>query len=745
VTTATDLPDLGSLRQEQARLREELARLRRRLRRQLGLEFAVDVVASSTTVAVVLVFLDWWYRLALPARGLMLTLSVTAAGVVVGARAIRRWRAAGLDDLSLAITVDQFRPGTGQRIADVLQLPDQLNEPSSSVSPSMVRLSVRQASEALAASDWRSLWNRKRTFAYAAVLLAALLVPVAFAWLAPQAAWLSVARWLLESNQRWPQRTYLTVVGLDARGRIIAPRDERVFVEVRSDLPDIKSEHGRWVVHGRGEPLAFARKPTSTTPASVTLHERTGEGQSRETLMVELGKGRFRHEFPPTSTSSTFELIGGDDWLGPLKLVRVDRPSLDGIKLAVREPGASPGSVRTVVDPRQHLVFLPDSEIELTLKGSEAISDLRLNVQPGKPPDLKRLDARTFVAHWTLREATTLEILLTSATTGLTSKPAFLSIGLLKDREPRVTLRVVGVGVHVTPVATIPLTIGATDDFGMSALRLQIDRSTLSGEEKSASKTERQTVSIPLASEPGRPVLDHQVRHDLILQTDPPKVGTLLRLVAEADDQCARGVQTGRSSAVQMQVVSPDELFYEILIRQRSERAKFITVLETVERQTPILATTPAVTDYLKVMRVMHAGGGQMDQIAARIADTLQEMTLNQIGSPKSHRLLREGVVEPIRALQAGAGPMNELRAALQSLAGAGPRTGADQATAQRLHGEIVVKMKNILDQMSQWESFVDVVNQVAEVIKMQQKVLQATEKARESRTTEIFDAKPKP
>jgi hypothetical protein len=61
------------------------------------------------------------------------------------------------------------------------------------------------------------------------------------------------------------------------------------------------------------------------------------------------------------------------------------------------------------------------------------------------------------------------------------------------------------------------------------------------------------------------------------------------------------------------------------------------------------------------------------------------------------------------------------------------------------LHGEIVVKMKNVLDQMSQWESFVDVVNQVAEVIKMQQKVLQATEKARESRTTEIFDAKPKP
>ena len=59
---------------------------------------------------------------------------------------------------------------------------------------------------------------------------------------------------------------------------------------------------------------------------------------------------------------------------------------------------------------------------------------------------------------------------------------------------------------------------------------------------------------------------------------------------------------------------------------------------------------------------------------------------------------------------------------------------------ARRLHGEVVTRMKTILEQMSQWESFVDVVNQVAEVIKMQQKVLKATENARESRTKEVFD-----
>ncbi len=79
----------------------------------------------------------------------------------------------------------------------------------------------------------------------------------------------------------------------------------------------------------------------------------------------------------------------------------------------------------------------------------------------------------------------------------------------------------------------------------------------------------------------------------------------------------------------------------------------------------------------------------------------------------------------------------------LQSLTGTAPKAEANAESARRLHGEVVAGMKIILDQMSQWESFVDVVNQVAEVIKMQQNVLQAAEKARESRTQEVFDAKP--
>jgi hypothetical protein len=100
--------------------------------------------------------------------------------------------------------------------------------------------------------------------------------------------------------------------------------------------------------------------------------------------------------------------------------------------------------------------------------------------------------------------------------------------------------------------------------------------------------------------------------------------------------------------------------------------------------------------------------------------------------------LLEQGIIDPMKALNSG--PMTELRGLLQALSGGGNQAGASEDAARKLHHEIVVRMKDILDQMSQWESFVDVVNQVAEVIRMQNQILKATEKAQETRTEGVFD-----
>ena len=741
MATVLELPTLDRLREEQRALRAVLVRLRRRLRLELLLEFGADALIVLAAIGAILVSLDWWFRFGVQVRLVLLLLALAGVLVFLGIRAFRRYQASRLDELTLAMTLDRHRPGTGQQIADVLQLPGLLDEEGTTVSQAMVRLAVQRAAAALEGSDWRTLWNRKRTALAIAGAVLGLLLPLWFQRVAPRAARLSAARWLFGSSQRWPQRTYLTVMGLNAAGELLVPRDERYPVEVRSDLPLVEPQGDDWIVHGRGEPtLIWSRPSAAVTPSSVLINERTPEGKVRKAAMSEAGPDRFTFELPPSSSSSAIDLAGGDDWLGPLTVTRVDRPSLAETRVRVKEPGATYTGFRAVDDARQHLLFLPDTEIELTLVGTEAISESQVKIQAGKTLSLARGDDRSFTTTWKLTEATTLEILLKSARTALSSKPTFLSIGLLKDRAPRVTLRALGTGGHVTPIATIPLSISATDDFGLGAVRLQVDR-TVSTDDKAAPVTTRATQALPLSLEKDRPLLDHQVRHEVVLQADPPKIGTIIRFVAEADDRCASGKQTGRSSALQVQVVSPDELFYEILVRQRAERAKFLTALEAVEKQTPVLAGQPTAADFQKVMRVHHTGARQLEQIAGRVADTLQEMKLNQVGSPKSHRLLQQAIIDPIRELAAG--PMNQARSVLQALSGAASTPGASEADARRLHAEVVTKMRNILDQMSQWESFVDVVNQVAEVIKMQQKVLKDTEKARETRTREVFDDKP--
>ncbi len=385
MATALELPTVDTLRQEQRVLREVLTRLRRRLRLELLLELAADAAVVLSATALSLVFLDWWFRFSIPVRAVLLVLSLMGVLAFLCIRAVRRWEASRLDELTLAMTLDRHRPGIGQQIADVLQLPELLDESGESASPAMVRLAVQRASAALAGSDWRSLWNRKRTALSALAVIVGLAVPLSLAAIAPRVARLSVARWLMGSSQRWPQRTYLTVMGLTRSGVLLAPRDERFAVEVRADLPLVEPKGSEWIVHGRGEPTTLWSKPANPkVPLSVLIKERTAQGKVKNGAMSQAGPATFTFELPASASSSTIDLVGGDDWLGPIAVERVDRPSLAETKLRVKEPGATYSGFRTIEDPRQHLLFLPDTEIELTLVGNQSISGVKVKIQADK-------------------------------------------------------------------------------------------------------------------------------------------------------------------------------------------------------------------------------------------------------------------------------------------------------------------------------------------------------------------------
>ena len=53
---------------------------------------------------------------------------------------------------------------------------------------------------------------------------------------------------------------------------------------------------------------------------------------------------------------------------------------------------------------------------------------------------------------------------------------------------------------------------------------------------------------------------------------------------------------------------------------------------------------------------------------------------------------------------------------------------------------QIIAKMQDILKQMSQWDSFVDVLNQLNEIIRMQESVKVGTEGLKSKQADDVFD-----
>jgi len=69
---------------------------------------------------------------------------------------------------------------------------------------------------------------------------------------------------------------------------------------------------------------------------------------------------------------------------------------------------------------------------------------------------------------------------------------------------------------------------------------------------------------------------------DVAARKLPP--GAVLSLTGLATDACYTGRQTSRSRTDTFRVVSPEELFKEILLHQQAERAKFRKAIDEVEK-----------------------------------------------------------------------------------------------------------------------------------------------------------------
>jgi hypothetical protein len=243
-------------------------------------------------------------------------------------------------------------------------------------------------------------------------------------------------------------------------------------------------------------------------------------------------------------------------------------------------------------------------------------------------------------------------------------------------------------------------------------------------------------LAIPLYG-PENPTTETEIqpKQNLELESLKLPVGSLVTVNASATDACYLGPQTTASRPITFRVVAPEELFREILLRQQAERAKFrkqADEVRSMREQMNLVATADNVQTLAHRHRAMQH---EVTRITTALSESLTEMRLNQLGTDEAYELMQRNVLTPLQHLNDEL--MNPQKDALDSLS---PTDGAALAAVESRQDDTFTRMNEILHQMSQWDSFVDVLNQLNEVIKEQDQAEQKTTELKKKQTEGIFD-----
>jgi hypothetical protein len=737
------------------------------VRRGMRLHFVAEgvawIAATFTALAALTLLLDWWLELSLIARLCTLAAALAAVGYVVQRYLLRPMRLA-LAPIDVAAALDEAQNGgprepLAPRVASVLQLPEQLDEmsrenPASSgkpgfftadVSPALIERAVRRSYDSLSAVDFQSGLNRNHMLLCLAGLAVALLVPSAFGAAFPETARLWAERWLAGSNRPWPRDTHLEVAGV-RDGRLIVPRGEPSSLQVQ--------------VHD-------GQNQTDT----VWMRLRSDDGRDETVTLTRFGTGDFRYELPPLQLPVDVTLWGGDSRRESFQIVPLDRPRIASLKLTAKSPRDAQPTVYNFTGAEGNVRLLPKTEATLELEANVPISEITVETDAGEPLAFKQIDDRRFTAGWTHDEPLHTRVTLTGRDVDFPSHPRPISIGQMPDRGPRVSLRHSGVRLRITPQATIPLTANTRDDFGIRRVDVRVDFPVLdtkpeesgdveepaaTDETKSADAAANTSVeSSPLADAaasnssenmtpesrsvygPADPATEMSVDQQLDLELESRQLqpGRLVSVYASAVDDCYTGEQTAESRKIIFRVVRPEELFREILLRQQQLRARLRKAADQAEDLRDRLPTASIPEDAPELLRTHQLIRREVGHVSRELDESVLEMRLNKLGGEETWALITNNVLKPLARLYEQ--EMEQQRQALESQVGANPDPFEEIVDRQQV---IVDALSRILDNMAQWDSFIDVVNQLNSVITLERGVRQKTEELRKTQTESIFD-----
>ncbi|TWT67273.1 polyketide synthase [Allorhodopirellula solitaria] len=783
------------------KLQTLLSRLRHRVRRYIVWDSMLAIAAAVLAAFWIAFLIDYLpvriggSEMPRSARTVVLIATLAMTAVLLWRFFISRMQRELPDD-SLALLIERQHPQFGGRLVTAVQLgetPREGDAHSETFMKEVYEEAEQQVSHVDLSRVFRTEPIRRKLMIVVPLLLAAVVMAVA----SPNTFARAVGRLTLWSDSPWPRRAALEMVGVEVP-IIAATQDEEGMTQmVEFDNGVVRLARGSNAslrIRAAGQDHGH-EVPSLCTVSYVDEDGNRGQSNLRRVGRLVDGYQSFVLDGPPLASlagSVSLTIRGLDDRLSDYRIEAVDPPAIAGMQMRVRYPDylrvfsiddnggqnseGSPsenfdqqldyqagvrireGSSLTLVGQTSS----PVGEVDVVVTGEDFDARLRaeeraagVEVSPAADPGGVEVmpakiapDAMSFSLQLDdVRGATSIRI-VPRDNEGISAQAAYrYFIGVVRDEPPETSMKLSGIGSSITPIAILPITAAATDDYG-------VDEMSITMRVRNQAALDGGAEAIPEPSSTGQihalsPDLDRQgeaeltmdlrdlVDREMLKPIEPGATVTIGTTARDRFDLDSQHVTEGE--LIRLQVVTPEVLLAtlerrELEFRSRLEQAidetrrlrQSLTAIEgeatdvlgqiaggdessppAAGQDEPAEAGNPSVTsqqseidqdalrDRQRVqLRIRQAGlqasksTEELAGIVAGLDDLVLEMVNNRIDSVDRRERLQQGVREPLAAVVQEPFPLLgrqivELERILMSTADSEDDENAEPATVQ--------------------------------------------------------------
>lgn len=526
---------------------------------------------------------------------------------------------------------------------------------------------------------------------------------------------------ILLGDAQWPQGTYLEIVGAE-NGEIVVARgsDHTQLVNIleRSTRKDVDVSIEIDGVNGR------------------TIHEMktTGAADGLE----------HRFVFHNVSAEQRFRAYAGDGETEWVKLVLVEPPSVEQLKLKATLPGYTGISSFPLEGAGPHSL-LEASQVEIEILTNKPLQECSLTIDdellPMKAVDESGKKFSTILGIDHPLNGGKYDFALVDERGLKNIRPASFSLKIKDDKRPKVRAGLVGISGKVVANAIIPTNYSALDDFGLAQVEFDCIWKDADDENNETNR------KVPIFTAGSDISLNQEGQQILELEPLNLKTGTSFRFAVSATDTRPESPGITKSRDFLVRVVTDAELRSDLLRREIEQRKAFQQAYDAQLALIADLKATAAMSQQdmstqefeavrtksvLTIYRNQKLIGTNIAAIANRFEDFVLEVQNNRLDEETikvdpertlTNRFSNQ-IVQPIRYVDGELVSLatQYLDNCRRTLTNPVEFNNAVLQTTE-IQETILDRMREILSAMEDSEKFQDIVNRLLEIKSDQERI----------------------